>query len=162
MKKTVYILALLLTLIPLTACDSGEHDRIPISPVRVEFASQAMWDQYGVVGSFIHRTFIMREKLPVGFPYTFTSSTGYAGLMLITNEHAMPYVYDLCCPVEINPSVRIEFDDNLLCLRCPRCGSTYDIATGSPMSGPAREGKYFLQPYNIAPFGTAGGYLIYR
>ncbi len=161
MKNPGYITILLLTLL-ITACNSGERDRIPTAPVRVEFTSQAMWDQYGVNGSFIHQRFILREKLPSGFPYTFTSSTGYGGLMLITNEHAIPYVYDLCCPVEINPTIRIEYDDSSLCLRCPKCGSTYDIATGGPMTGPARDGKYFLQPYNIAPYGIAGGYLIFR
>ena len=95
-------------------------------------------------------------------PYTLSSATGYGGLMLITNEHGVPYVYDLCCPVEINSNIRIEFDENNLCLRCPKCGSTYDITTGGPMTGTAKDGRYFLQSYNIAPYGSAGGQLIYR
>lgn len=82
--------------------------------------------------------------------------------MLITNEHGVPYVYDLCCPVEINSNIRIKFDENNLCLRCPKCGSTYDITTGGPMTGTAKDGRYFLQSYNIAPYGSAGGQLIYR
>ncbi len=160
MKRAGYIITLLLLI--LTACNDEDHDRIPTAAVRVEFASQAMWDQYGVNGSFIHQRFILRKNLPAGFPYTLTSATGYAGLMLITNEHATPFVYDLCCPVEINASTRIEYDDSRICLRCPRCESTYDISTGAPMSGVAKEKRYFLARYNIAPYGTAGGYLISR
>ena len=82
--------------------------------------------------------------------------------MLVTNEHAIPFVYDLCCPVEINPNIRIEFDEDNFCLRCPKCGSTYDISTGGPMTGAAKDGRYFLQSYQIAPYGTAGGQLIFR
>ncbi|WP_346695465.1 hypothetical protein [Barnesiella viscericola] len=161
MKKLQAILLLLLAII-IAGCDAGDRDRIPAAAVRVEFASQAMWNQYGVSGSFIHRQFILSQKIPAGFPYTLSSATGYAGLMLITNEHAVPFVYDLCCPVEINSNIRIEFDEENLCLRCPKCGSTYDISTGGPMSGPAKDGRYFLQVYHIAPYGTAGGQLIYR
>ncbi|WP_302405682.1 hypothetical protein [Barnesiella intestinihominis] len=162
MKRTGNILILLLITIIATSCDGGDRDRIPAAAVRVEFANQAMWDQYGVSGSFIHRRFILNQKIPAGFPYTLSSATGYGGLMLITNEHGVPYVYDLCCPVEINSNIRIEFDENNLCLRCPKCGSTYDITTGGPMTGTAKEGRYFLQSYNIAPYGSAGGQLIYR
>ncbi len=162
MKRTGNILILLLIIIIATSCDGGDRDRIPAAAVWVEFANQAMWDLYGVSGSFIHRRFIRNQKIPAGFPYTDLSATGYGGLMLITNEHGVPYVYDLCCPVEINSNIRIEFDENNLCLRCPKCGSTYDITTGGPMTGTAKDGRYFLQSYNIAPYGSAGGQLIYR
>lgn len=161
MKALQHILLLLLAVATI-GCDSGDRDRIPAAAVRVEFASQSMWDQYGVSGSYIHRRFILSQKLPAGFPYTASSATGYGGLMLVTNEHAVPFVYDLCCPVEINSSIRIEFDEDNFCLRCPKCGSTYDISTGGPMSGAAKDGRYFLQSYNIAPYGTAGGQIIYR
>ncbi|HIX26595.1 MAG TPA: hypothetical protein H9859_03015 [Candidatus Barnesiella excrementigallinarum] len=162
MKKSVQILLLLIITITSICCDRGDRDRIPAAAVRVEFASQAMWNQYGVSGSFIHRRFILSQKIPTGFPYTLSSATGYGGLMLVTNEHAVPFVYDLCCPVEINSNIRIEFDEENLCLRCPKCGSTYDISTGAPMTGAAQEGRYFLQSYQIAPYGTAGGQLIFR
>ena len=55
MKRTGNILILLLITIIATSCDGGDRDRIPAAAVRVEFANQAMWDQYGVSGSFIHR-----------------------------------------------------------------------------------------------------------
>ena len=86
MKRTGNILILLLITIIATSCDGGDRDRIPAAAVRVEFANQAMWDQYGVSGSFIHRRFILNQKIPAGFPYTLSSATGYGGLMLITNE----------------------------------------------------------------------------
>ncbi len=162
MKHILYTLLLLLLTTAFTGCENGDRDRIPAAAVRVEFSSQAMWDQYGVNGSLLHRRFILHQKQPAGFPYNFSSATGYGGLMLITNEHGIPFVYDLSCPVEISRTVLIEFDDNTLSLRCPKCGSTYDISTGAPMTGTARDGKYFLQNYQIAPYGNAGGYLIFR
>ena len=48
MKRTGNILILLLITIIATSCDGGDRDRIPAAAVRVEFANQAMWDQYGV------------------------------------------------------------------------------------------------------------------
>ena len=68
MKRTGSILILLLITIIATSCDGGDRDRIPAAAVRVEFANQAMWDQYGVSGSFIHRRFILNQKIPAGFP----------------------------------------------------------------------------------------------
>ena len=82
MKRTGNILILLLIIIIATSCDGGDRDRIPAAAVRVEFANQAMWDLYGVSGSFIHRRFIRNQKIPAGFPYTDLSATGYGGLML--------------------------------------------------------------------------------
>ena len=64
MKRTGNILILLLITIIATSCDGGDRDRIPAAAVRVEFANQAMWDQYGVSGSFIHRRFILNQKIP--------------------------------------------------------------------------------------------------
>ena len=61
MKRTGNILILLLITIIATSCDGGDRDRIPAAAVRVEFANQAMWDQYGVSGSFIHRQFILNR-----------------------------------------------------------------------------------------------------
>ena len=52
MKRTGNILILLLIIIIATSCDGGDRDRIPAAAVRVEFANQAMWDLYGVSGSF--------------------------------------------------------------------------------------------------------------
>ena len=74
MKRLQHLLLLLLALAAV-ACDGGDRDRIPAAAVRVEFASQAMWDQYGVSGSFIHRRFILSQKLPAGFPYNLSSAT---------------------------------------------------------------------------------------
>ena len=62
MKRTGNILILLLITIIATSCDGGDRDRIPAAAVRVEFANQAMWDQYGVSGSFIHRRFILNQN----------------------------------------------------------------------------------------------------
>ena len=70
MKRTGNILILLLIIIIATSCDGGDRDRIPAAAVRVEFANQAMWDLYGVSGSYINSPIIPNQKIPHGFPNT--------------------------------------------------------------------------------------------
>ncbi|MEI3498629.1 MAG: hypothetical protein V8Q80_09000 [Barnesiella intestinihominis] len=68
MKRTGNILILLLITIIATSCDGGDRDRIPAAAVRVEFANQAMWDQYGVSGKFHTPPVHFNQKIPAGFP----------------------------------------------------------------------------------------------
>ena len=82
MKRTGNILILLLITIIATSCDGGDRDRIPAAAVRVEFANQAMWDQYGVSGSFIHRQFILNQDFPT--PYLRPQDTE-GSCLLLTN-----------------------------------------------------------------------------
>lgn len=60
------------------------------------------------------------------------------------------YAYDLACSVEANP--RSQLMRAGLQLRCPRCGSTFDIlsGTGIPTSGVA---KYPLRTYRASLTG---------
>ena len=71
------------------------------------------------------------------------------------------YVYDLACPVEARPTVRIEVAPGATEARCPQCGSTFDIygAThGNPLTGPAADRGYALRRYHV----HSGGPTEYR
>lgn len=73
------------------------------------------------------------------------SPMGIAVVRSLTEEQY--YAFDLACTVESSPWSRLERSG--LQLRCPRCGSRYDILSGSgvPIEGVA---KYPLRRYRAS------------
>ncbi|MBO7291357.1 MAG: hypothetical protein J6U55_02105 [Bacteroidaceae bacterium] len=161
MKRAKYILTFILSIVGFVGCQYGEYDRIPSAAVRIEFGNAAMWSAYGVAAYPDHKEFIKNENKPRGFTYVANSYTGYGGVLLLCDPVNTVRAYDLSCPVERSMKVRVKFDDEELVLRCNECGSTYDISTGSPLSGPAADNRYFLQAYAVY-FNPMGGVLITR
>lgn len=155
MRRVTYIIAMFLVVMLAGGCQYGELDRIPPAPVRIEFGNAVMWSVYGVAAYPDNKEFIKNENKPRGFAYTANSYTGYGGVLLLCDPVNMVRAYDLACPVERSIETRIYFDDEELVLRCYHCGSTYDVSTGSPLSGPAHENRYFLRSYAvyISPLG---------
>lgn len=174
MKSAARLITTVLSLAALLitgGCNDVDTRRIPLATVRVNFSTVGDWNIYGVAGAATARRFIRSAggvSEPIGFPYTALSATGFGGVLLVA-----PYVYsgnpldgtltafDLACPVEQRPDVRIEVDHVHHDARCPVCGSTYDIfnATGMPLSGPAAEDRYALRRYSVGP-GVSGQYLV--
>ena len=141
----------------LTSCESVDNDRIPPYNVYIPFNTQAEWITYGVSGAGQYRVFHKSSRMPAGYPWTVQSASGYGGVLLCSDLSAMPVAYDLSCPVECKPDIRIQVDEEAFNARCPVCGSTYDIfgaAQGAPMSGVAAERHYGLQVYRVVPSGT--------
>lgn len=64
---------------------------------------------------------------------------GFSGVLVVRSltEEAF-FAYDLACPYEMSPRIQLVLDD--LQVRCPECGSQYDVLSGSgaPLSGPSR------------------------
>lgn len=155
----------------LTGCNSLDMDRIPAVAVNINLDDPGVWNTYGVAGFGQYRMFIRDTREPRGFPYLETTYTGYGGILLIsgmdpyTSEPNVPLAYDLACPVECQPGVRVFIDDSNLDAVCPVCGSHYDVvmAGGAPVAGPAMTGnvKYALQSYRCLP-ARFGGYIITR
>lgn len=148
-------------LMAVSGCENAEYDRIPAAPVRIEFGTAAMWNVYGVRAYPDHREYIKEENKPKGFSYVANSYTGYGGVMLVCDPVNTVHAYDLACPVERSAKVRVEFDNEDLVIRCKSCGSTYDVSTGVPLSGRAKENRYYLQPYAVY-FSPMGGVLVTR
>lgn len=159
--SAVITITLLLFATVFTSCEKVKYDRIPSAAVHIEFGNAAIWSVYGVSAYPDHKEFIKEENKPKGFSYTANSYTGYGGVMLLCNSVNTILAYDLSCPVERSSTVRISYDEEEFILRCDKCGSTYDISTGSPLSGQAYENKYFLQPYAVY-LNAMGGCLITR
>ena len=146
----------------LTACDKNIYDRIPAAAVHIEIDA-ARWVNYGVHGMADTQEFILNQS-PAGFQYNVSSATGFGGVMLVGSAQNEILAFDLSCPVERSPQVRIHFDPDNLCARCEKCGSTYDVfsASGAPMSGEARTRRFFLQSYRVLYNAITGAYTVTR
>lgn len=144
-----------------SSCETVNDDRIPYVAVRITFNSQGDWNTYGVGGSLDTRRFIIQDNQPAGFPYSAMSATGYGGVLLVSDYDGELRAFDLACPVEVRPTVRINVitDDGEPRGECPVCHSTYDIFRyGGPLSGPAAKHGYGLTHYFVGP-GLSGAYM---
>ena len=155
-------------ILPLAGCRQLNDERIPSMAVNIDMSNQGIWNWYGVhsYGEFNYFIFTSKWRLPAGFAYTYNSATGYGGVLLICGQgfsgDVGPLAYDLSCPVERLPDVRVFINDYLEA-ECPDCGSRYNVteANGAPVAGPAYSMHYALTPYSCYPT-TSGGYVITR
>lgn len=174
LKKKVCILLLSAALLSgMISCSQIDDDRVPSMPVYINLGDAGMWNTYGVAGVGLWRNFINSGgvRMPSDFPYTANSYTGFGGVLLIggvdpfTSDPNVPLAYDLSCPVERSQTVRVSIDSKTLEAVCPKCGSHYDVvvAGGSPVSGPAFEGKhkYGLRRY-VCDRVNGYGYIIHN
>lgn len=154
----------------LASCHQLNNERIPAMAVNIDLSNQGIWNSYGVHGPGQYNYFIFTESFrePAGFPYTYNSATGYGGVLLIGGQNVFtgdvgPLAYDLSCPVERLPDIRVFVDHDTMEAICPVCESHYNVigANGAPISGPAVEMKYALTPYSCYPT-QLGGYIITR
>lgn len=151
------------------ACNTVDDDRLPTMPVNISLSPDAMWISYGAPSYGDFRYFIKSERQPQGYPYTDRTATGFGGVLLIngvnpyTSEAGVPLAYDLSCPYERKPDIRVrmEGDGMLLEAVCPKCGSHYNVmeAGGSATSGPARDEKLGMTRYECVR-SQYGGYVV--
>ena len=79
-----------------------------------------------------------------------TDRVGYGGILVYTfvNGTETNYcAFDLCCPNEVNPNIRIYPNDRGEAV-CKSCGTVYQLLTGTGMviSGPS---KWNLKRYKV-------------
>lgn len=156
LRKT---LLFLISLLALAACNSVDDDRIPYAEVHLTFHTVGDWNIYGVKGAAADsRSYILnnRERIPADFPYSTLDRTGFGGLLLVTDVLGDLHAFDLACPYESLPAVRVSVPEGELFARCPKCGSTFDVFQnrGNPMSGPALDRGYALKRYSIFSGGA--------
>lgn len=144
-----YLFTLCLLLVPFfSGCDKNDDFRIPVATVNIRIYP-AQWSKYGVHVFPDYQKFIF-NNVPNKEFYTMGSYlTGYGGILLICGYTNQLYAYDLACPVERDPAIRLDIEDDHAC--CPQCKSTYDVygGTGAPTSGTAHEHKYMLRKYQV-------------
>lgn len=168
-SKTAGLLLLIVLAIGGVGCHSIDDERIPSMPVSINLSDAGQWNAYGVAGFGLFRYFIPSLRQPSGFSYTANTATGYGGVLLIggmnpyTLETNVPLAYDLSCPVERKPDIRVQVDPATFEAICPKCGSHYDVTMqgGAPVSGEATWGKhkYGLTRYECVR-SVNGGYMI--
>ena len=154
-----------------TSCDDVDSERIPAYRVQIALNNAGLWNTYGVGGYGQYRYFIRETRTPANFPFRETTFTGFGGVLLIMGMDPfgegdiIPLAYDLACPVECKPDIRVAMDDDNLEAVCPVCGSRYNVLMngGAPVGGPAATGsvKYGLQNYRCLG-SPGGGYVIAR
>lgn len=156
----------------LSGCETVDDDRIRKMRVYINLSDAGLWNTYGTPGFGMYNYFVLQTGTPLepaGFHYLTNSATGFGGVLLIGGMNpfegntAAPMAYDLSCPVEKSPTVRVRIDNETLEAVCPKCGSHYDVTmgAGAPISGPAADGKhkYGLRRYYCHPT-TLNGYII--
>lgn len=161
--------ALLASIFLLSSCNQLDDERIPAYAVNIDLSNPGVWISYGVAGVGDYNYFILTQRVPAGFPYTYNSATGYGGVLLVYGfDPSMgmpaPIAFDMSCPVERLPEVRVYIDpDSNDEAVCQECHSHYNVldGIGAPVSGPAVKMKYALTPYSCYPVNN-GGYIISR
>lgn len=151
--KILTSLLILFLFITVVSCHPLDDDRVPYAPVNIPFATDAMWEIYGVTGALQHKRFIIVDGVPAGYPYTSLTYTGFAGVLLCGDIMGNPVAYDLSCPVERSKTVRIMVDDEAANAYCPVCHSVYDVFSnyGSPLAGEAARNGWALRRYGVGP-----------
>ena len=159
MKKLIVLLFITISCL---GCSDIDNQRVPLTSVRIEVTlaqqqNRSYWAN--VPATFV--TFL-RPNIPYGFPYTVSSTTGYGGVLQVCGFDNQPFAFDLSCPFEHNPNIRIEISENDLNAFCRECGSTYDVfyGSGAPISGPSAVNGYSLRKYNITYIYATGSYMI--
>lgn len=83
---------------------------------------------------------------------TAASYIGYGGVLLVRGYTSTSevYAFDLACPVECSPTVRLKVEDGYKAV-CSKCGSEFDMiryGNPAPTAGEAAEQKLLLRRYN--------------
>lgn len=127
MHRGVFLVVVLLILV---SCAKEENyvSSIPYSVVKIDIQTQ--------IQNNFDNPFYSQE-------YTEKGYSGYGGVIAISNADASYiYAFDMCCPYE-SPAINrvIKQGTTALKVRCPKCGSVYNIAdgTGAVVSGPSTE-----------------------
>ena len=166
MKFLRMIIAAVVVLVSLAACDRVNNKSLPTFTVRIYLNDYALWNTYGVHGLGDYRVFNRDKRLPSNFPYNINTYTGFGGVLLFMGQDmqsggAVPLAFDMACPVEHNAEVTVSIDPDNLDAVCHKCDSHYDvlIGGGGPKSGMALDRKVGLNPYRVLPTNT-GGYIM--
>lgn len=159
MKNKIGIL--LITVLFVACSKKVSDDRIPVSTVRIEVSRAQQANPGWWVNAPTDHVEFIKPSYPIGFSYQISSYTGYGGVMLVYGYDDARYAFDLTCPVERDPSIKIYVDENYDA-RCKQCGSTYDVfwGSGAPKTGEAAERQYSLRKYYVNYIAGNGSYMI--
>ena len=140
MKKRLFII--IAAFLFATACEKAPINPIPDYPVWLEL--DLMFQDRNLLDIHTYKEFTR--------PRYETDRLGFGGILVVHGLNWEFYAYDLACPNEISPNVKIEITDGGLSAKCSECGSVYDImGGGARLSG---KSPYNLKMYRVTPIGN--------
>lgn len=147
------LISVIVAITGLCGCDKIDDHRIPAANVNIIFNTIGDWQLYGVTGANQTKVFSRQEGLPANFPYTVAQYTGFGGVLLVCDPNGEFLAYDMACPVERDPEIKVYLDTESEIagiVKCPECHSTYNLyAMGTPTGGDALKMKYGLEKYAV-------------
>jgi nitrite reductase/ring-hydroxylating ferredoxin subunit len=149
---TIYCLLIALLSIPIVGCKDNIQSSIPDYPVYLQLNLTAQYPTFKY-NPLQFLTFVKGISTDI----TANESTGFGGIVVCTGMtfddygNIEYYAFDMACPYEVKSAVKVHpnSESNLV---CDKCGSVFDIKSGSgmPTSGPAKE---FLKKYRTSLSG---------
>lgn len=118
------------------SCENDDQRRIPDVPVYLEL------DLNGKYSTFrnVYDTVVYQSSVTV------KDYIGFGGILVNIGFDGNYYAYDLACPYEVNPSIRIYPDESGMKAICRNCGSEFEIWNGTGMVSKAPS-KWNLKRY---------------
>ncbi|HPQ12733.1 MAG TPA: hypothetical protein PLQ60_04610 [Paludibacteraceae bacterium] len=125
-----FIFFVLLTLV-FIGCDNSSRSSIPDAPVNLQLNMLvAPYNTFNTPNSYLIFDKRMNE----------IDRIGYGGILLYIDYEGKYCAFDLACPYEVNPNVKVTPNDEGKAV-CEKCGSVFELlyGIGAPISGPAKE-----------------------
>jgi len=126
------------------SCEKEFYTSIPSFPVHLDLRLDGL--DYDLNANLAYKIFTQ--------PRFASDQLGFGGILIVNGmgENMVNlYAYDLSCPVEEKRDTRVVPDKSGVTATCPKCGTVFDIATGTgrPHSGT----KYSLRSYRVVGSG---------
>lgn len=137
--KNLCRIVLLLAAVSLAACKTEVKTSVPSTRVSLEFnilRDAPTLNAIGGVASFVKPKYIGQYL-------------GYGGVVVFHNFDDRFVAFDLACPNEVDPQVRLNVDSIPGEAVCPQCGAVFDIGYGHgyPVAGDCRNP---MRQYGVA------------
>lgn len=157
MSKLKHIITFASLFLFLWSCENEKASPIPNVPVDLRLNLTAV---YPTFRNSINDTLVFdpHDDIFNEQPGYGIFAIGYAGILLYSDLEGKYQAFDLCCPYEIDPRVRVFPNESGEAI-CRKCGSKFILYYGGAVSqGPS---KYPLKKYPANLTNTTGGeYLI--
>ncbi|MGN0186513.1 MAG: hypothetical protein ACI392_02040 [Paludibacteraceae bacterium] len=135
--RCVIIVGVVLSAVFLSGCKNNVVSTIPSAPVSLEFNILRDAPTLNAIGGVA--TFVTPK-----YAYQYL---GYGGIVVFHDFEDRFVAFDLACPNEIDPNVRVNVDSIPEAI-CSKCGAIFDIgySRGYPIAG---ECRYPMKQYNV-------------
>jgi nitrite reductase/ring-hydroxylating ferredoxin subunit len=126
-----YLLLIPVLALCVASCNDNIQSSIPDYPVGLELN---LTSTYPTFRNSHNKSLTFLKGITV------TDRIGYGGILVYTSFDGDYYAFDMACPYEAKPTVRV-YPNNLGQVICEKCGSVFDIGygIGNPSTGPAKE-----------------------